>query len=360
MARKAVGIKDVAREAGVSVTTVSHVLNDVESARASDETRERVKSTAERLGYGANRIARSLRRQQSEMIGLLSEEIATTPHAGRIILGAQEAAQRRGLTLVLINTSRDQVDIQRDSDALLRQQVDGVLYATMYHRTIDLPDSLRSVPTVLIDSTTPDGSVPSVVPDEEGGAFAAVRELIDHGHRRIGFVTNVDDVPATRGRLAGYGRALAEAGIPFDAQLVVSEQSETPGGYEAARELLDRDDRPTGLFCYNDRMAMGAYHAASELGLRIPTDLSIVGFDNQELIAEGLYPALTTVALPHYEMGEWALGALADLIDPHAAHVSSSEPAPGSLVHETVVLPCPIVRRKSVAPPRPEGEAHRA
>ncbi|NQX35718.1 LacI family DNA-binding transcriptional regulator [Herbiconiux sp. VKM Ac-2851] len=350
MARKAVGIKDVAREAGVSVTTVSHILNDVEFARASDETRERVKSTAERLGYGANRIARSLRRQQSEMIGLLSEEIATTPHAGRIILGAQEAARKRGLTLVLINTSRDELDIQRDTDALLRQQVDGVLYATMYHREIDLPRSLRSVPTVLIDSTSHDGSVPSVVPDEEGGAYVAVDELIGHGHRRIGFVTNSDDVPATRGRLAGYRRALAEAGVEFDPALVVAEQSETPGGYKAALAVLDRDDadRPTALFCYNDRMAMGAYRAAAELGLRIPADLSIVGFDNQELIAEGLYPALTTVALPHFEMGEWALGALAELMvgDADSATKDSYQPA---------VLSCPLVRRDSVAAPRPVG-----
>ena len=357
MTRKTVGIKDVAREAGVSVTTVSHILNDVESARASDETRERVKTTAARLGYGANRIARSLRRQQSEMIGLLSEEIATTPHAGRIILGAQEAARKRGFTLVLINTSRDQLDIQRDTDALLRQQVDGVLYATMYHREVDLPRSLRSIPTVLIDSTSEDGSIPSVVPDEEGGAYVAVNELIEHGHQRIGFITNSDDVPATRGRLAGYMRALADAGLEFDPQLVVAEQSETPGGYKAAVTVLDRIDRPTGLFCYNDRMAMGAYRAAAELGLRIPDELSIVGFDNQELIAEGLYPALTTVALPHYEMGEWALGALADLIEPEPASGSPSEAATSqSPVYESAVLACPLVRRNSVAAPHHEGE----
>ncbi|WP_382304041.1 LacI family DNA-binding transcriptional regulator [Herbiconiux sp. UC225_62] len=344
MARNTVGIRDVAREAGVSVTTVSHILNDVESARASDETRERVRATAQRLGYGANRIARSLRRQQSEMIGLLSEEIATTPHAGRIILGAQQAARERGLTLVLINTSRDELDIQRDTDALLRQQVDGVLYATMYHREIALPASLQAVPTVLIDSTSEDGRVPSVVPDEEGGAYVAVDELIRHGHRRIGFITNSDDVPATRGRLAGYRKALADAGLDFDPTLVVAEPSETPGGYKAAVEVLGRPDRPTGMFCYNDRMAMGAYRAAAELGLRIPDDLSLVGFDNQELIAEGLYPALTTVALPHFEMGEWALGALTTLME-------GGDDSDEETVYEVAVLPCPLVRRQSVAAP---------
>ncbi|WP_350350712.1 LacI family DNA-binding transcriptional regulator [Microbacterium sp. A8/3-1] len=347
MARKTVGIRDVAREAGVSVTTVSHILNDVESARASEETRERVRTTAKRLGYGANRIARSLRRQQSEMIGLLSEEIATTPHAGRIILGAQQAARERGLTLVLINTTRDDVDIQRDTDALLRQQVDGVLYATMYHREIALPASLQAIPTVLIDSASVGGRVPSVVPDEEGGAYVAVDELIQHGHRRIGFLTNADDVPATRGRLAGYRRALADVGVEFDEALVIAEPSETPGGYKAAIEVLSRPDRPTALFCYNDRMAMGAYRAAAELGLRIPTDLSIVGFDNQELIAEGLFPALTTVALPHFEMGRWALDALAGVME-------GDVDLDSGVTYPPAVLACPLVRRQSVAAPSVE------
>ncbi|MEV7694022.1 LacI family DNA-binding transcriptional regulator [Microbacterium sp. NPDC089189] len=347
MPRKAVGIRDVAREAGVSVTTVSHILNDVESARASDETRLRVKDTARRLGYGANRIARSLRRQQSDMIGLISEEIATTPHAGRIILGAQEAARARGLTLVLINTTRAPADVARDTEAMLRQQVDGVLYATMFHREIDLPTALIGVPTVLIDASTSDAHLPSVVPDEEGGARAAVGELLAHGHRRIGFITNLDEVPATRGRLAGYRGALADAGIAYDPSLVVARPSETVGGYEAAREILSRPDRPTGLFCYNDRMAMGAYRAASELGLRIPRDLSVVGFDNQEILAEGLYPALTTVALPHYEMGEWALNTLADLLE---RGWTDAEGASGE-ADAGAVLPAPLVRRDSVASP---------
>lgn len=342
MRQKAVGIRDVAREAGVSVTTVSHILNNVESARASDETRERVRSTAARLGYGPNRIARSLRTQRSEMIGLLSEDIATTPHAGRIILGAQDAAREAGLTIVLINTTQSQSDTLRDVDALLRQQVDGILYATMYHRALELPPQLSGTPTVLIDAEDLSGRLPSVVPDEVDGARRAVQELVEHGHRRIGFVTNTDDVPATRGRLAGYRETLEAGGITFDGDLVVARTSETPGGYEAALELLDVRSRPTALFCYNDRMAMGVYRAAAELGLRIPDDLSVVGFDNQEIVADGLFPSLTTVALPHYEMGQWAMQHLIAILHDDE-HSSPTEPA---------VLPCPLVRRESVASPR--------
>ena len=323
------------------MTTVSHILNNVESARASDETRERVRATAARLGYGPNRLARSLRMQRSEMIGLLSEDIATTPHAGRIILGAQDAAREAGLTIVLINTTQSAADTARDIDALRRQQVDGILYATMYHRELELPQQLSGLPTVLIDAEDLSSRVPGVVPDEIDGARQAVQELVDHGHRRIGFVTNVDDVPATRGRLAGYRETLETAGIEFDESLVVARASETPGGYEAALEVLRATPRPTALFCYNDRMAMGVYRAAAELGLRIPDDLSVVGFDNQEIVADGLFPSLTTVALPHYEMGQWAMQRLITILNKDERD-ELAEPA---------VLPCPLVRRESVGPP---------
>jgi LacI family transcriptional regulator len=180
-----------------------------------------------------------------------------------------------------------------------------------------------------------------VVPDEVAGGRTATEELTTSGHRRIGFVTNVDDVPATSGRLQGYREALAAAGLDFDPALVVSDESESWGGYRAARALLTRDDRPSALFCYNDRMAMGAYRAAAELGLRIPDDLSIVGFDDQELITRGLYPELTSVALPHFDMGYWAGETLAALLD--------EAPAARPTTPTRLTMPCPLVRRSSVA-----------
>ncbi len=336
-----VGIREVAAEAGVSHTTVSHILNNYKSLRASEETKRRVREAAERLGYGPNRMARGLRLQRSEMIGLLSEQVATAPHAGRIILGAQDAAREHGFTLVLINTEAGHAP--EDAEVLLRQQVDGVLYATMYHHEVILPEPLRGVPLVLIDATEPGASVPSVIPNEKAGAMSAMKELLDHGHTRIGFLNNTDDVPATRDRLAGYKASLRARGLPFDPTLVAARVSETMGGYEAAKALLNADNRPTALFCYNDRMAMGAYRAAAEAHIRIPDDLSVVGFDNQELIAEGLFPPLTTVSLPHYEMGQWAVHRLVSLItDPSKAVTSPVR---------SKLLPCPLVARESVAAP---------
>ncbi|MFB9236955.1 LacI family DNA-binding transcriptional regulator [Plantactinospora siamensis] len=341
MARR-VSIRDVAAAAGVSVTTVSHVLNRVDGTRVSPQTRERVEGAARRLGYAANGLARGLRLQRSQTLGLLSDRIATTPYAGRIILGAQETASKHGLVLLLLHTGDDPRVEQREIRALAQHRVDGVLYATMYHRRVELPAELRGQPVVLLDASSADDTVPSVVPDERAGAAAAVGELLRHGHRRIGFCTNRDDIPATTGRLAGYRDALAGAGQPYREDLIVVEESDTAGGHRAARRLLDSTDRPTALFCFNDRMAMGAYRAAAELGLRIPEDLSVVGFDNQEIIAEGLHPGLTTMALPHYEMGAWAVQTMVELL----ARPADAPPQPAA----HVVMPCPLIRRASVAP----------
>ncbi|WP_426504572.1 LacI family DNA-binding transcriptional regulator [Dactylosporangium sp. McL0621] len=342
-------IRDVATEAGVSITTVSHALNNTSGARINDATRERIVAAAARLGYAPNKLAQGLRLQRTQVLALLSDEIATTPHAGRIILGAQEAASAHGWVVLLLNTGGDPALEDRAINAIFQYQIDGVLYATMYHRQVTVPDQLSGLPVVLLDASSADPAYPSVVPDEVGGGRDAVHELIAAGHRRIGFATNIDDIPATHGRHTGYRQALADAGITAQPDLIVVEESDTPGGYRAALELLRRPDRPTGIFCFNDRMAMGAYRAAHELGLRIPDDLSVVGFDNQELIAEGLFPGLTTVALPHYEMGAWAVQTMIQMLnDP-----GPSKPPRDRAAQAT--MPCPVVRRDSVAPPPPAG-----
>ncbi|MGR6971030.1 LacI family DNA-binding transcriptional regulator [Streptomyces cynarae] len=337
-----IGIKDVAAAAGVSVTTVSHILNEVEGKRINPDTRQRVLEIARQLEYAPNGLARSLRLKRSNTLGFVSDQIATTPHAGRIILGAQEEAARHDLLLLMLNTGGDPELERKEIDLLLQRQVDGVLYASMYHRMVEVPERLRSVPTVLLDARSDDPSVPSVVPDEVHGGETAVRELLRHGHRRIGFINNVDDIPATHGRLEGYRRALAEAGIVFDPRLVVAETADAAGGYRAALTLLQATSRPTALFCFADRMAMGAYRAAAELGLSIPSDLSVIGFDDQELICDGLFPGLTTVALPHYEMGARAVTQLLAL-------TGAPGQEPGPVTQE--MLPCPLVARASVAPP---------
>lgn len=332
-------IKDVAQAAGVSVSTVSLVLNEVPGARITEATRQRVQEAAARLSYTPSTLARGLRLQRTGTIGLVSDEIASTPHAGRIIAGAHDAAARLGLTLLLVDTGVDRVDEAREIASLLRREVDGVLYAAMYHRELEVPEALHDVSTVLIDASTAAEGYSWVVPDEEAGGHSAAMELLGVGHRRIGFLNSADDIPASRGRLAGFRRAHDELGVPVEPALVVTAASGTVAGYDASLRLLS-SQAPTALFCFNDRMAMGAYRAASELGLRVPEDVSIVGFDDQRLISEGVHPQLTTVALPHFEMGARGVRLLVDQVaDPTVARQ-----------HE--LLPCPLVRRGSVAPPR--------
>jgi LacI family transcriptional regulator len=335
-----VRISDVAAAAGVSIATVSASLNEVQSARISADTRERVREVADRLGYVPNRLAQGLRGQRSGTIGFVGDTVATTPYAVGMVLGALEAARAADRVVLLMNTEGHRDLEARELATLLQHQVDGVLYATMYHRSVEVPAALRDTPVVLVDAESADPAVSSVVPDEVAGAMTAVGELLGHGHRRIGFLNDADPTLAATGRLEGYRRALGQAGIDIDPAMTVAVTDTGPeGGYRAARQLLELPQRPTAVFCFRDLMAMGVYQAAVEAGLRIPQDLSVVGFDDLEFVASGVFPGLTTVALPHYEMGAWGVQRLLALM---------ASPSEGA---EQVKLCGRLVRRRSVAPP---------
>jgi LacI family transcriptional regulator len=339
-------MEDVAARAGVSVTTVSHVLTNAPGKRIRPETREKVRAAAVDLGYVVTARSPSPRARRSHVIALIGDQIASTPFVVGMLHGAQVAAMKHGWILVIVDSGPTGTAEAPAIEELIRRNVDGFLYAKMYHQRVSLPDQLRGIPTVLVDATSADPSIPSVVPDEFGGGLAATRELIRHGHSRIAFINNVDNIPASLGRLAGYRSALEEAGIAFDTDLIQREAPESDGGMRAGRALLARSQRPSAIFAFNDRVAMGAYYAAFEKGLRIPDDLSIIGFDNQENIANGLQPHLTTVALPHFEMGAWAVQTLVRLIeDPDSADAAQ------------VLLACPLVTRASIGAGIPSATA---
>lgn len=333
-------LHDVAKRTGLSITTVSHVLNDVPGKRIAFETRQRVREAALELSYRPNRVAQGLRLQRTHSIGFVSDWIGTSPFAGDVILGAQDAAARHGYLLMLMLSGLDTELEEREIRTLRDRQVDGIIYAAEYHRNVIVPAALQGTATVLLDARCDDLGLSSVIPDEVAGAYAATTELLDHGHRRIGFVTDVHDIPASKGRLAGYRKALRDRHIRFARNLVCADESTASGGYRAASALLEAPGRPTALFCFNDRMAMGAYQAAADQNLRIPHDLSIVGYDNQVLLAASLRPGLTSIELPHYKMGEWAVTKLIDTI----TRTGKAQP-------EQITMPCPIVRRGSVAVP---------
>ena len=332
-------IRDVAKRAGVSFKTVSRVLNGEDTVRPA--TRQRVLDAMDTLDYTPHHTARQMRTRRSNTIGFISDEIATSPFAVDIVKGAQLEAWQHGMLLLVVNTERDG---QHEADAiatLLERRVEGVVYAAMFHRSVEPNERLRQVPAVLIDCFEPNGVYHAVVPDEEQGGHLATRTLIDRGHRRIGFV-NLDPVAsaaASAGRLSGYRRALAEAELAYDPELVRHATTAPDQGYALTAELLDLEDRPTALFCGNDRMAAGAYCAIYERGLRIPSDVAVIGYDDQEEIAAYLMPALTTIALPHQAMGRWGVQRLLELVAAGDAPPAVASP------HR---LTCPLVSRDSV------------
>ena len=327
---------DVARVAGVSQTTVSFIVNNVPNVNIPQETRDRVWAAVEELGWRPNAMARGLSLQRSHTIGLISDEIAISSHAGKIIQGAQDAAWAQNKMLLVINTGSNR-EIERVAvEMMLERQVEALIYATMYHQPVTLPAALRQVPTVLLDCYVEDRSLPSVVPDEVQGGRTATEVLLQKGHRRIGFINNVDPIPATSGRLEGYKQALAAYDVPFDVGLVCSGAIGGAEGYRCAWELMRLPEPPTALFCFNDTMAMGAYDAVKELGLTIPDDVAIIGFDNLEVTAANLRPPLTTMELPHYAMGQWAVKYLID-------HGDGAQLDP---IQQKIA--CPVIERTSV------------
>ncbi len=330
-------IKDVATEAGVSFKTVSRVLNDDPAVRT--DTRQKVLEAIETLGYQPNVVARGLRTQRTHAIGFVSDEIGTSPFAGKILQGAHERAWEQGFLLLSVNTERVEGRKQAAVDTLLSRQVDGIIYAAMYHREVHPPQVIHQVPTVLLDCYAGDRSLPSVTPDEELGGYTATAYLLAKGYRRIGFIKHNVVQPAAVGRLAGYQRALAEYNITLDESLIVEERAYIAGGFRGAQRLMALPHPPEAIFCFNDRTALGAYQALQELGLAIPTDVAIVGFDDEPDFAALLRPPLTTLALPHYEMGRWAVDHLLGLI----AHPGDT-PAPDPVQHQ---MTCPLIERES-------------
>jgi LacI family transcriptional regulator len=336
--RKRPSMYDVARAAGVSQTTVSLVVNNAPHANIPEATRERIWAAVRDLGWRPNALARGLSRRHSQTIGLISDEIATSPHGGKMIQGMQDAAWAQGMMLILTNTSNN-LDLERAAlGVMLERQVDAVIYAAMYHRPVTPPAELATVPAALVDCYSADRSLPSVVPDEVQGGRTATELLLRSGHRRIAFINSADPIPAAAGRLAGYQQALASYCVTFDPRLVRADYAPwATAGYRCMRELLELPEPPTGVFCFNDQTAMGAYEAIKQRGLSIPNDIAVVGFDNHELIAAELRPSLTTLELPHYAMGQWAVK--------HLLANSAEGSVPSRVQHK---LECPLVERESV------------
>lgn len=306
-----VTMKQVALAAGVSVTTVSHVINDKPGARIGEAARRRVLDAVAELGYRPNALAKTLVQGTSPFIGLVADSIASTPFAGQIVHGAQEEAWRSGHILLVTNSEGNAEAEEQAISMMLQYNVRGIIYSRWYHHGVVPPRALAETASVLVNCFDETGGLPCVVPDEVGGGRSAAESLLAAGHRRIAFINTTSASPARSGRLEGYRQALATAGVDVDPDLVWEAMPDQDGGYAATDRLLASG--ATAVCCHNDRVAMGLYDGLRERGLSVPADVSVVGFDNQEVIAGHLHPPLSTVALPHYDLGAAGVRAILDL-----------------------------------------------
>lgn len=305
-------IKDIAREAGVSYSTVSRVVNNFEYIKP--ETRERVLTAMTRLGYVANQQARSLVGGRSQVIGLLIHAF-DSPYIGQIIQGIDEAVAEAQYDLMLYTTHRRKARESTFVTSLARGLADGLLLV-LPRDTEAYLDSLsrQGFPFVLVDYKAPSGEIPAVSATNFEGAYDAVNHLIGLGHRRIGFITGDRETGSANERLSGYRAALHANGITSNPDLVYEGDFFQFSGLEGANHLLSLSVPPTAIFASNDVMAFGVYEAIRARGLRIPHDISVIGFDDIPQAAQ-LHPGLTTVRQPLVEMGRLATQRLLKTIE---------------------------------------------
>jgi LacI family transcriptional regulator len=304
-------IIDVAAEAGVSFGTVSRVINDDVHVRS--ETRSRVLDAMQRLGFVANRQARSLAGGKTNSIGLLVPDLGTG-YIGEIIRGIDAELSLQNLDLILYTTHRTATKEANYVANLAQGMVDGLLLV-LPRNPLDYIEILmgRNFPFVLIDHQGSGEACPAVGATNWQGAYNATEYLITLGHTRIGFITGSMDLGCAVDRLEGYRAALRTHHIREAAELVYEGAFFQPDGYEGASALFNLDDPPTAVFASNDVMAMGAMDAIRNRGLRVPEDISVIGFDNIPQSAM-VYPSLTTVQQPLEKMGRAATQILLDIL----------------------------------------------
>jgi LacI family transcriptional regulator len=337
-------IYDVAKAASVSPKTVSRVLNG--DGPVGRETRAAVERAMADLRYVPSSAARAMRSNRSGLVGLVTGAISLSPEQPAlsglpelfVVQGVQKALEAAGMTLMISDTGGKAERIPDLLRTFVRHRAEGIVFVADHHKEVTLPPLVGSANLVLANCYDRAGT-PAVVPDDREGQRRLVRRMIAAGHRRIAYLTLPRALDATELRTKGYADALAEAGLPFDPELVV-EADVAPPEPEAEVQLLGAaigrvlglPDPPTALCLGNDRMAVRAYGMLRSQGLEIPQDISVAGFDDYRAIAESLFPRLTTAELPYGRMGRRAARILLDLIDGQPAPEEAREAVAGDVV----------------------------
>lgn len=302
-------LADVADRAGISKSAASKILNNRPGSRLSAESAERVRAAAAELGYVANPMAQSLRLKRTRTIGFISDRVTVERYASGMIGGAIRAAEDNGHNLLIAETEGDSAKMDRAVESMLDRHVDGIVVGLTYARMVDVRTP-AGFPVVILNGTTPD-DLPNVLPNEYEAGRAVAEVLVSSGHRQIGVIGEVPHIShdprrsvTIAQRFKGLYEVFEAAGI--DPVRTVVPEWRPYVGYEFTTELIQQHPELTALLAANDNVAFGAYQALSQAGRQVPTDLSVISFDDEELAAY-LRPGLTTVRLPYDEMARHAV-----------------------------------------------------
>lgn len=327
-----VTIKDVARTAGVSIATVSRILNG--SAGVSEELAARVNAAVDMLEYRPNAVARALKERKSRSIGLVIPDIEN-PFFPSLVRGAEDAARQQGYAVILCNTDGNAVEEDRYIQFLFSKQVDGILFIGgiesqgNLEMLADLP-----VPVVTLDRRAATGKLSAVVYDNYQGAILAVEHLIKTGRKKIAFISGPLKSSSSIDRRRGFTDTLAKFSLPVNEKLTFVGNYSFDSGYQAAKELIEKKESFDAIFAANDMMAIGAIEALLEASIRVPEDVAIVGFDDIRL-AFWHKPSLTTVRQPAYEMGQAAVAMLIKQMSSISAEVLEHKFLPELIVRKS-------------------------
>lgn len=328
-------MKDVAREAGVSLGTVSNVLNNKDTVLA--ENRRKVMEAVERLGFRSNMTARTLKTKSSSDIGLIIPNI-NNPFYPELARGVEDAANESGFTVLLCNDDRDAGKERSYINSLTMKNVCGIILLKPQITLAEVDEISRRMAVILVDVGTPLGSAYNVVNvDDRSGVTKGLKLLYEHGHRNIAFIKGLNDSLSSQDRVGAYTDFLKAKGLPVRKEYIYQGNYNWNGGYEAARHLLALPKPPTAIMAANDLMAIGSMKAAQNMGFDVPGDVSVIGFDNLDL-TNLCSPQLTTINQPKYEMGTKSVELLMRCL-------SNGNGAKG----EKVILKTEVVKRESVA-----------
>ncbi|MDR3598670.1 LacI family DNA-binding transcriptional regulator [Clostridium sp.] len=309
----ATSIKDVAKEAGVSIATVSRVLNDIDVVN--EDTKKKVLDAIKKLGYRPNIVARSLKTQRTKTIGILLPDISNQLYP-EIVRGAEDVSNIYDYNIILCNSD---LDIEKEKEylrVLKEKMVDGVIYmsSSLNSEILELINEL-DLKTVLVETKDKEGLLPSVTIDNVRASYDSTKLLIEKGIKEIAFIgTEKDNRNAWGDRYVGYENAMKEAGIEIDSELVYLSSMKVKSGYEGIQKFLKQNKKFKGVVCASDDIAMGAINALRDNKLSIPEDVSVVGF-NDNYAASIFYPKITTISQPTYDMGSVAMRMLIKLLN---------------------------------------------